>query len=85
MYPSNSGAYAIGHALVLSQIDWPQEKEFFFTLIHIIKSRGSFFYPWFNPYIICADIIEELSYLWSEHGGGITLDIVSGPNVNQCE
>ncbi|KAK9306242.1 hypothetical protein QLX08_002978 [Tetragonisca angustula] len=53
--PGGVGDLAIGHALVLMQIDWPQE----------------------------ANILEELTYLWTEHGGGISLDIATGSGVLQ--
>ncbi|CAK9821870.1 Integrator complex subunit 10 [Anthophora retusa] len=53
--PGGIGDLAIGHALVLMQIDWPQE----------------------------ANILEELTYLWTEHGGGVSLDIATGSGVLQ--
>ncbi|XP_016912803.1 integrator complex subunit 10 isoform X2 [Apis cerana] len=53
--PGGVGDLAIGHALVLMQIDWPQE----------------------------ANILEELTYLWTEHGGGVSLDIATGSGVLQ--
>lgn len=76
--PGAVGDLAIGHALVLMQIDWPQEASVFTTIIERIVNRGSFSYPLFQAYIICIDILEELMYLGSEHGCGILLDITTG-------
>lgn len=77
------GDLAIGHALVLMQIDWPQEATTLSTITERIINRGSFAYPLFQAYIICVDILEELTYLWTEHGGGVSLDIAAGSGVLQ--
>ncbi|XP_032675087.1 integrator complex subunit 10 [Odontomachus brunneus] len=81
--PGGVGDLAIGHALVLMQIDWPQEASTLCTMIERIISRGSFAYPLFQTYIICVDILEELIYLWTEHGHGISLDIATNSGVLQ--
>lgn len=65
------------------QIDWPQEANTLCTMIERIISRGSFAYPLFQTYIICVDILEELIYLWTEHGHGISLDIATSSGVLQ--
>jgi len=74
---------SIGHALVLIQIDWPQEANLLTTITERILNRGSFIYPLFQSYIICIDILEELTYLWSDHGGGVSLDITTGMAIIQ--
>lgn len=76
---------AIGHALVLMQIDWPQESEILSTITERIRTRGSFSYPLFQAYIINVDILEELTYLWTEHGGGVSLDIGNNSGMLQSE
>ncbi|XP_024873318.1 integrator complex subunit 10 isoform X2 [Temnothorax curvispinosus] len=81
--PGNIGDLAIGHALVLMQIDWPQEASTLTTVTERILNRGNFSYPLFQGYIICVDILEELTYLWTEHGGGVSLDITSGTGIIQ--
>ncbi|XP_011708303.1 PREDICTED: integrator complex subunit 10 [Wasmannia auropunctata] len=81
--PGNIGDLAIGHALVLMQIDWPQEASILTIITERILNRGSFIYPLFQPYVICVDILEELTYLWTEHGGGVSLDITTGTGVIQ--
>lgn len=81
--PGNIGDLAIGHALVLMQIDWPQEASVLTTITERILNRGSFTYPLFQGYIICVDILEELTYLWTEHGGGVSLDITTGAGIIQ--
>ncbi|XP_012214591.1 integrator complex subunit 10 isoform X2 [Linepithema humile] len=72
--PGSVGDLAIGHALVLIQIDWPQEASILTTITERILNRGNFAYPLFQSYVICVDILEELTYLWTEHGGGVSLD-----------
>ena len=64
---------AIGHALVLLQIDRPQEASTLSIMTERIINRGSFSYPLFQAYINSVDILEELTY-----GGGISLDIATG-------
>lgn len=81
--PGNIGDLAIGHALVLMQIDWPQEASILTIITERILNRGSFTYPLFQGYIICVDILEELTYLWTEHGGGVSLDITTGAGIIQ--
>ncbi|XP_053986860.1 integrator complex subunit 10 isoform X2 [Hylaeus anthracinus] len=81
--PGGVGDLAIGHALVLMQIDWPQEASTLSTITERIINRGSFTYPLFQAYIICVDILEELTYLWTEHGGGVSLDIATASGVLQ--
>lgn len=81
--PGSIGDFAIGHALVLVQIDWPQEASILTTITERILNRGSFAYPLFQAYIICVDILEELTYIWSEHGGGVSLDITAVSGVLQ--
>ncbi|XP_012288471.1 integrator complex subunit 10 isoform X2 [Orussus abietinus] len=78
-----TGDLALGHALVLMQIDWPQEAATLSTITERIISRGAFGYPLFQSYIICVDILEELTYLWTEHGGGVSLDIAPGSGLLQ--
>lgn len=65
------------------QIDWPQEANTLTTITDRIINHGSFSYPLFQSYVICVDILEELTYLWMEHGGGISLDIATGSGILQ--
>ncbi|XP_033228562.1 integrator complex subunit 10 [Belonocnema kinseyi] len=81
--PGGVGDLSIGHALVLMQIDWPQESALLSVITEIIKSRGTFSYPLFQAYIINVDILEELTYLWTEHGGGVSLDIGNNSGMLQ--
>ncbi|KAK0080763.1 hypothetical protein PV325_013352 [Microctonus aethiopoides] len=80
---NDNGDWAIGNALVLMQIDWPQESNLLGAITEKILSNEAFRYPLFLSYIICIDILEELTYLWTEHGGGISLDIAIGSEVLQ--
>jgi len=77
------GDWAVGNALVLMQIDWPQNADILNTITERINSTEAFRYPLFQTYIICIDILEELTYLWTEHGGGVSLEIALGSEVLQ--
>ncbi|XP_074111966.1 integrator complex subunit 10 [Cotesia typhae] len=79
----DTGDWAIGNALVLMQMDWPQESNFLGIITDRIHANKAFQYPLFLDYIINIDILEELTYLWTEHGGGISLDIAIGSEVLQ--
>ncbi|XP_046417197.1 integrator complex subunit 10 isoform X2 [Neodiprion virginianus] len=81
--PGGVGDLALGHSMVLMQMDWPQEAGTLGIITERILNRGSFGYPLFQAYIICVDILEELTYLWTEHGGGVSLDIASGSGILQ--
>ncbi|XP_031333411.1 integrator complex subunit 10 [Photinus pyralis] len=82
MKQSNSyNELAIGNILVLLQFDWPQEEDLLPLIIEQIRQRGSFSYLLFQAYIINVDILEELTYLWTEQGGQISLDIL--PHLGQ--
>ncbi|XP_014475271.1 PREDICTED: integrator complex subunit 10 [Dinoponera quadriceps] len=81
--PGGVGDLAIGHSLVLMQMDWPLEASTLSIITERIISRGSLTYPLFQGYIICVDILEELIYLWTEHGHGISLDIATNSGVLQ--
>ncbi|OXU21816.1 hypothetical protein TSAR_001848 [Trichomalopsis sarcophagae] len=82
-WPGGGGDLAIGNALVLLQIDWPQEAGMMSIITQKIMSRRCFSYPLFQAYIICVDILEELTYLWTDHGGGILLDIAVNTGILQ--
>ncbi|CAH0553252.1 unnamed protein product [Brassicogethes aeneus] len=71
----NYSELSIGNIFALVQLDWPQEEELIPPLIEHIKQNGSFHYPLFQNYLVNVDILEELTYLWTQ-GGQITLDIL---------
>lgn len=72
---------AIGNMLVLLQFDWPQEEDLLPVLVEQIRQRGAFSYMLFQGYIINVDVLEELTYLATEQGGHVTLDIL--PHLGQ--
>lgn len=65
------------------QIDWPQEASFLNTIVKKILNRRSFGYPLFQAFVINVDILEELTYLWTDHGGGVLLDIAVNTGMLQ--
>lgn len=56
----------IGHLIVLSQLMWKKNEEFFLHLLKLIQAQdGGFKYTLFLTYITQIDIIEEFAYLRS--------------------
>jgi integrator complex subunit 10 len=70
------GESALGHCLVLLQLDWPQEQDLATLLLEQVKSSGRFSYPPFARYIVNVDLLEEFMYLASEQGGRVVLDVL---------
>lgn len=65
MYESDCNDHIMGALLVLLQLDYPRETE---TIEHIfskIAAQRSFNFPYFVNYLVTADFIEELLYLWN--------------------
>lgn len=79
------GDWAVGNALVLLQIDWPQNAEILSAITERIVNTAAFRYPLFQTYVIAIDILEELTYLWTEHGGGVSLEIALSSEVLQSK
>ncbi|XP_043275092.1 integrator complex subunit 10 [Venturia canescens] len=77
------GDWAVGNALVLLQIDWPQNADILNGITERIINTETFRYPLFQTYVIAIDILEELTYLWTEHGGGVALEIALSSEVLQ--
>ncbi|XP_077524982.1 integrator complex subunit 10 [Amblyomma americanum] len=67
---------ALGHLIVMTQYDWPEEEPLFRKLLDIIKKQGSFCYGLFFNYLINADMLEEFMYITTSNGGGVTLDLL---------
>ncbi|XP_015126933.1 integrator complex subunit 10 [Diachasma alloeum] len=80
---TDTGDWVTGNSLVLMQMDWPQEANLLPIISERIRMHEAFRYPLFTSYIICIDILEELTYLWTEGGGGVSLDIAIGSEVLQ--
>ncbi|KAF4522951.1 hypothetical protein B566_EDAN009541 [Ephemera danica] len=73
---SHAGETALGHCLVLLQLDWPQEQELATLLLEQVRSSGRLSYAPFSRYVVNIDLLEELMFLTSEQGGRVTLDIL---------
>lgn len=67
---------ALGHLIVMTQYDWPEEEPLFLKLLDIIKKQGNFCYGLFFNYLINADMLEEFMYITTSNGGGVTLDLL---------
>lgn len=67
---------ALGHLIVMTQYDWPEEEPLFVKLLDVIKKQGSFCYGLFFNYLINADMLEEFMYITTSNGGGVTLDLL---------
>ncbi|XP_060581049.1 integrator complex subunit 10-like [Ruditapes philippinarum] len=66
----------LGHTLVLLQYDWPNHATLFSQIIKKIQKQGSFSFNLFFNYIINVDILEEFSFIKTQEGGKIHLDIL---------
>ncbi|GLV38018.1 Integrator 10 [Carabus blaptoides fortunei] len=77
--PANINELALGVLLTLAQLDWPQQEDLLPPIMDQIRQRGSFQYGMFQNYVINIDILEELMYLRTEHGGRVVLDIFQTP------
>ncbi|XP_037278382.2 integrator complex subunit 10 isoform X3 [Rhipicephalus microplus] len=67
---------ALGHLIVMTQYDWPEEEPLFVKLLDVIKKQGNFCYGLFFNYLINADMLEEFMYITTANGGGVTLDLL---------
>lgn len=67
---------SLGHLIVMTQYDWPEEEPLFLKLLEIIKKQGSFCYGLFFNYLINPDMLEEFMYITTTNGGGVTLDLL---------
>ena len=67
----------IGHAIVLLQYIFPEEKELFFMLLQRIRMRETFTYPLFSTYVIHIEFLEEFAFLLSDATAKVALDITA--------
>ena len=64
----------IGHLIVLSQLLWSRNENFFLDLLKLIQSQeGGFKYSLFFTYVTQIDIIEEFAYLHAQ--GSVALEL----------
>ncbi|XP_054258425.1 integrator complex subunit 10 [Macrosteles quadrilineatus] len=70
---------AMGHMLVLMQLDWPQHEALQAEVIKRIRIRSSFTYALFTKYIVLPDIVDDFMLLSTEN---VSLDILP-PSSNQ--
>uniref|UniRef100_A0A1B6J7H0 Integrator complex subunit 10 n=1 Tax=Homalodisca liturata TaxID=320908 RepID=A0A1B6J7H0_9HEMI len=70
---------AMGHMLVLMQLDWPHHESLQAEVTERIRQRGSFTYALFTKYIVLPDIVDEFMLLSTEN---LPLDILP-PSSNQ--
>lgn len=85
--PSDLG---IGHLLVLSQFDWPNQVQLFLTCMsfirnssksHAFQSHPKFVYPCFFNYIFIPDVIEEFMNLLEMKDVTLELKPLSGSSL----
>ncbi|XP_063232724.1 integrator complex subunit 10 isoform X2 [Bacillus rossius redtenbacheri] len=75
--PGVGADLALGHAVTLSQYDWPAEEALAARLLRRIQENGSFCYKLFRAYVVRPDILEEFMFLSTEQGGALPLGILS--------
>ena len=78
LFPGAGGDIAMGHCMVLLQVNWADNRELFYHLLNRVRGKEGFSYPLFCKYVINIEILEEVMYLASEAGGGVVMDILPG-------
>ncbi|KAK3107684.1 hypothetical protein FSP39_019808 [Pinctada imbricata] len=73
---AKSDDLALGHLIILLQYDWPKFQHVLSDVVQKIQKQGSFIYNLFFNYVINVDILEEVTFLKSQEGGKINLDIL---------
>ncbi|XP_072351753.1 integrator complex subunit 10 isoform X3 [Scyliorhinus torazame] len=67
---------ALGHVIVLLQLDWPRGENLFLKAVNKICQQGSFQYENFFNYVTNIDMLEEFAYLRTTEGGKIHLELL---------
>ncbi|XP_051865995.1 integrator complex subunit 10 isoform X1 [Pristis pectinata] len=67
---------ALGHVIVLLQLDWPRGENLFLKAVDKICQQGSFQYENFFNYVTNIDMLEEFAYLRTTEGGKIHLELL---------
>ncbi|KAI5725488.1 hypothetical protein M8J77_016082 [Diaphorina citri] len=70
----------MGHLMVLSQLDWPQERSLISSLCDRIRDKGSFSYDLFTQYLIQIDILEEFMFMANQSDGAIRFELSKPTN-----
>uniref|UniRef100_A0A8D8W9X6 Integrator complex subunit 10 n=1 Tax=Cacopsylla melanoneura TaxID=428564 RepID=A0A8D8W9X6_9HEMI len=70
----------MGHLMVLSQLDWPQERPLITSLCARIRDKGSFSYDLFSLYIVEIDILEEFMHMATRSEGAIRFELSKPTN-----
>uniref|UniRef100_UPI00398F2F8B integrator complex subunit 10 isoform X2 n=1 Tax=Pristiophorus japonicus TaxID=55135 RepID=UPI00398F2F8B len=72
---------ALGHVIVLLQLDWPRGENLFLKAIDKICQQGSFQYENFFNYVTNIDMLEEFAYLRTTEGGKIHLELLPNQGI----
>lgn len=72
---------ALGHVVVLLQLDWPRGENLFLKAVDKICQQGSFQYENFFNYVTNIDMLEEFAYLRTTEGGKIHLELLPNQGI----
>ncbi|XP_069781376.1 integrator complex subunit 10 isoform X7 [Narcine bancroftii] len=72
---------ALGHVIVLLQLDWPRGENLFLKAVDKICQQGSFQYENFFNYVTNIDMLEEFAYLRTTEGGKIHLELLPNQGI----
>ncbi|ROL41153.1 Integrator complex subunit 10 [Anabarilius grahami] len=75
-FTDNRDDLALGHVIVLLQLDWPQGENLFLKAVDKICQQGSFQYENFFNYVTNIDMLEEFAYLRTTEGGRVQLELL---------
>lgn len=71
----------LGYLLVLLQLNWPSGMPMAVQIFKIISAKRAFSFMHFNKFIV-AEILEEFSYMRSQHGGEVNLEVTNAKTRN---
>ncbi|XP_062813737.1 integrator complex subunit 10 isoform X2 [Anolis carolinensis] len=75
-FTDNRDDMALGHVIVLLQHEWPRGENLFLKAMNKICQQGNFQYENFFNYVTNIDMLEEFSYLRTQEGGKIHLELL---------
>ncbi|XP_051783704.1 integrator complex subunit 10 isoform X3 [Erpetoichthys calabaricus] len=75
-FTDNRDDLALGHVIVLLQLEWPRGENLFLKAVEKICQQGNFQYENFFNYVTNIDMLEEFAYLRTAEGGKVHLELL---------
>ncbi|XP_013112218.1 integrator complex subunit 10 [Stomoxys calcitrans] len=84
MYEPNCSDEILGDLLILSQLEYPREKEIAERVFTIIRNRRNFTFRNFSTFIITIDFIEEFMSIWNTSTEEFNFDFSTSSAVHSA-